>query len=369
MSNATGGQDSGAIPSPNPLPGAPMPSTLTPPATTPAAAGAMPQVALGATGIMVSRLGLGGLFVSNHGGERAKGIATIKRARALGITYIDTAPGYGDSEEVLGAAFAADPDAAPVVLSTKLGGRPTPFNPKDRDGLLRSVETSLKLLGRDRLDMLLIHEPDRPGQYAWWDDVASATGPVRTVLEDLKRQGVVKAIGLAGTTAYEIARLMDTGAFDVVLTAFQFSLLWREAEATVLEVAKRRGMGVIVGSPLQQGALARRYDAEIEHGVPWMSPPRRAQFKALYNVQEECGIPLAELALRFTLSHPAVHTVLMGARSPQEVEINAAAAAKGALPAALLARLDAVAAMVPFRPYGEPFGLPMTWAHNGPGPA
>src|SRR5262249_35494345 len=209
---------------------------------------------------------------------------------------------------------------------TKLGGRPRPFDPKDRAALRRSVEESLRLLGRQRLDLLLIHEPDRPGQYDWWDDWETFQGPVRDLLGNLKADGLVGWTGLGGTTAYELPRIMATGAFDVVLTAFNYSLLWREAEIAVLPEAQRRNMGVIIGSPLQQGALARRYDAEIECGAPWLSPPRREQYRRLYAFVDEAGIPLPDLALRFCLSHPAVSTVLTGARSVAELEASVRAA-------------------------------------------
>jgi aryl-alcohol dehydrogenase-like predicted oxidoreductase len=91
------------------------------------------------------------------------------------------------------------------------------------------------------------------------------------VLEELKQQGLVRFTGLGGTTAYEMARLIRTGKFDVVLTAFNYSLLWREAEREVLPAAIEHDMGIVIGSPLQQGSLARRYDDEVRSGAPWLS--------------------------------------------------------------------------------------------------
>src|SRR5262249_23131568 len=158
-------------------------------------------------------------------------------------------------------------------------------------------------------------------------------------------------------------------SFDVVLTAFNYSLLWREAEIAVLPEAERQRMGVIIGSPLQQGALARRYEAEIDRGAPWLSPPRREQFRRLYAVVDEVGLPLPEIALRFVLSNPLVSTVLSGSRSVAEVEANVRAAEAGPLPEDVLSRLDEIAAMVPFRPFEEPFGLPFGRPYRGPGPA
>src|SRR5439155_18834842 len=96
----------------------------------------------------------------------------------------------------------------------------------------------------------------------------------------------------------------------------------------------------------------------IESGAPWLSPPRREQYRRLYALVDDIGIPLPELALRFVHSNPLVSTVLSGSRSAGEVEQNVRAAEASPLPPEILARLDGIAAMVPFRPFEEPFGLP-----------
>jgi len=324
----------------------------------------MEKAVLGRTGLEVSRLALGGLFISEIGGGFDGAMATVRRALDLGVNYIDTAPAYADGEEVLGRCLEGV--RAPVILSTKLGGRPQPFDPQDADCLMRSVRESLRLLRRDTIDILMIHEPDRPGQYGWWTDRETFDGPVTGVLERLKADGAVRFTGLGGTTAYEMVPIMRTGRFDVVLTAFNYSLLWREARIEVLPVAEELGMGIIVGSPLQQGALARRYDDEVNGGAPWLSRPRREQFKALYSLLDEAGMSIAEMALRFCITNPSVDCVLTGARSTAEVEMNAASVEKGPLPPDLVARIDRIAGMVPFRPFEEPFTLPFGRERRGP---
>ena len=128
-------------------------------------------------------------------------------------------------------------------------------------------------------------------------------------------------------------------------------------------------MGIIVGSPLQQGALARRYDSEVNDGARWLSSPRRAQYRALYAYLDEVGIPLPELGLRMILSNPDVSMVLMGARSVAEVEQNVRAVEAGPLPGEILGRLQEIADTVPFRPFEEPFGLPFNRPYKGPGRA
>ena len=324
----------------------------------------MEKRTLGRTGIEVSVLGMGGLFVSSVGGRRRdEARRAVRRALELGVNYVDTAPSYADSEEVLG--YALDGVSQPYSLSTKLGGRPQPFNPKDKALLRRSVEESLRLLKRDTIDVLMVHEPDRPGQYDWWTDDDNFHGPVCELLEELKTEGIIKFTGLGGTTAYQLPRIMATGNYDVVLTAFNYSLLWREATIAVLPEAKRQNMGVIIGSPLQQGALARRYD-EVETGAWWLSPPRQAQFKALYAFLDEIELSLPEAALRMVVSNPDISTVLTGARSVEEVEQNVRAIEAGPLPQDVLNRLQEIADMVPFRPFEEPFGLPFGRAYRGP---
>lgn len=299
----------------------------------------------------VSELALGGLFVSKFGGNLQQSKDTVKRAVELGVNYIDTAPTYGDSEEVLGQAMEGI--SKPLILSTKLGGRPTPFNPKDKDCLRKSVEMSLKSLKRDKVDILFVHEPERPEMYDWWTDSERFTGPVTEMMEELKQEGVIKFTGLAGTTGYKMAHLIRNGNFDVLLTAFNYCLLYREAEHEILPAAIEKKMGIVIGSPLQQGALAKRWDDKVRNGSPSLSLPRRKQLLALYDFLDEIGMPLPELAIRWVMSNPDISCVLMGSRSPQEVDMNFESVAKGPLPKDIVKKSDAIAAMVPFRPAEE----------------
>jgi aryl-alcohol dehydrogenase-like predicted oxidoreductase len=322
---------------------------------------------LGKTGLRISEVGMGGLFISSVGAVRDEARRAVHRALELGVNYIDTAPGYRDSEEVLG--FALKGVTQPFILSTKLGGRPQPFNAQDKAALRRSVEESLRLIGRDKIDILMIHEPDRPGQYDWFSDWERFHGPVNELLAELKSEGIIRFTGLGGTTVYTLPHVIATGEYDVVLTAFNYSLLWQEATIAVLPEAQKRGMGIVIGSPLQQGALARCYRDVVEKGARWLSPPRQQQYKKLYAFVDELGMPLAELALRWVLSNSNISTTLMGARSVAEVEENVAAAEKGPLPADVMSRVAEIAAMVPFRPFEEPFGLPFARPYRGPGHA
>jgi len=323
---------------------------------------------LGRTGLEISELSLGAAFIAS--GEDGLDGATpiVRRALELGMNLADTSADYGPSEEALGTALHEIGE--PCIVSTKLGPRGPGFDPKDKACLRRIVEQSLELLHRDVIDILMIHEPDRPGQFDWYDDGITFRGPVTELFQELKDEGVIKFTGLGGTTAYALARIMATGEYDVVLTAFNYSLLWREAAIAILPEAKKQNMGVFLASPTQQGWLAVRRDDELENGAPWLSPPRREQIKEVYKFADELGIALPVLCLRWALSIPDVSCVLTGPRSVAQLEQNVTATEEGPLPEDVMKRLDEIAATVPFRPFGEPFGHRFgSETHWGPGPA
>jgi aryl-alcohol dehydrogenase-like predicted oxidoreductase len=285
------------------------------------------------------------------------------------VNYFDTAPGYADSEAVLGRILREVRE--PVVISTKLGGRPTPFDPRDGSGLIRSAEESLRVLGRDAIDVLFVHEPDRPQQYDWWADPDRAAGPVVEALDSLKRRGLVRFTGLAGTTVTELTHLVRAGDFDVVLTAFNYSPLFRESERAVIPAAQQKRMGVVLGSVLHQGAFGRRYDDVVRRQPLWLSDARRDQILAFYTLLEDTGIPIANFCLRFALSTDAPSTVLIGPKTARHVEAAVEAARQGPLSRDVLGRLDRIAAMVPYRPFEEPMILPFDRpsGYTGPGMA
>lgn len=315
----------------------------------------MQKAPLGKTGLKVSRLALGGLFAAHGEDQLDAAAATMRRAYELGINYVDTAPAYGKSEIVLGKIFARC--GRPEILSTKVGQDAPGFEAQNPDVLKSSIESSLKALGTDHLEMVMIHEPDRPGLTDWWTDMRTTEGPVLDVLLDHRRQGIIQSIGLGGTGVTELGHLVRSGKFDVVLTAFNYSVLYREAEEVVIAAAKRLGMGVISGSPLQQGGLATQHLSVYDENVYWLHPKRRQQFKDLYALCDDLKMTVADMAIRFVASNPHVDTVLMGARNVQEVEQNAASIEAGPLPADVLARLDEIAAVLPCRPAGEPWGM------------
>ena len=330
----------------------------------------MQHRALGNTGLTVSPLALGGLFTSDLGGGIDATVSTLEQAFDLGINLIDTAPAYANSEETLGKALAKTSNTPDnLIISTKLGGRPLPFDPQDADGLMHSVEESLRLLGRETIEVLIIHEPDRPQQYNWWTDQQGVDGPVMGVFDKLKAQGKIRHTGLGGTTVNEMTHLVSSGKFDVLLAAFNYSALYREAGLELLPAAKDQNMGVLMGSSLQQGGLAKRYDDALATKPPWMSAARHAQFLALYKLLDETGLTLPEVGTRLAGSHPAASTVLLGTSNPRHLADAVEQVGKGPLPDDVQQRLDEIAAMVPYRPFEEPMVLPMGQDYYGPGMA
>lgn len=315
----------------------------------------METVKLGKTGLDVSKLAMGGLFVAGGEDELDAAVVTMKRAYELGINYVDTAPGYGKSEAALGKIFARS--GRPVILSTKVGADAPTFEAQNPDVIKASIENSLRLLGTDHFEIVMIHEPDRPGLTDWWSDMAKVEGPVLDVLLDYKGQGVIKNLGLGGTGVTEMGHLVKSGKFDVVLTAFNYSILYREAADVIIDEAKKQGMGVIAGSPLQQGGLAKKYHSVFDENVYWLHPKRRRQFQELYALCDDLDMTMADMAIRFVASNPNVDTVLMGAANVQELEQNVASIEAGSLDADVLSKLDEIAAILPCRPADEPWGM------------
>lgn len=316
----------------------------------------MKRKTLGRTDLSVSRIGLGSLYLQNAHATFEDAAATVEFALEKGINYFDTAPAYGNSEEVLGNALRGRDGK--IILSTKIGGRPQPFNPKDKHALIDSVSQSLENLRTDYIDILYIHEPDRVLEYDWWTDTLNYEGPVLDAIDEMKRQGMIRYSGLGGTTARELARVCDSGKFDVVLTAFNFSPLFQEARYEIFPTAKKHNMGVVCGSVMQAGVFSVRHDREVLERAPWLSLPRKNQILELYRLVDEIQMSLPELALRFALSCHDVDCILTGANTPSHLEENLIYAKRGPLEDDILDRVEEIYMMVPFRPALEYFVLP-----------
>lgn len=317
----------------------------------------IPQRRFGRTDLSVTELGLGGFqFTGEFGVPRSEACAILDTAFAAGINFIDTAPmyGYGESEELVGRALARS--RARVIVSTKVGRLDRTIVRHARDaayrdeGLLyRVIEHSLHLLGREYLEVVMIHEPEWP---QWGMNPRTGDAPVMRVLETLKRNGVIGAIGLGGMDCDFMAGVIETGRIDVVLNFMHYDLAVRDARDRLLPAAKRHDVGVILGGPFRQGALAVKQPAVIEEmrrtgGYRYGFNREVVQrIDAIYALSDETGMDLAEMGIRYLLSDPQVSTVIPGPRSVAQLEQNLAAAAQGPLPPEVFERVEQIAQAV-----------------------
>ncbi|KRV47882.1 aldo/keto reductase [Wenjunlia vitaminophila] len=308
---------------------------------TPPAAPATRRAVLGGSGVAVTRLGFGTAAIAGLYSEVAEdeAIATIEAAWDAGIRYFDTAPHYGlgVSERRLGVALRGRPRAE-YTVSTKVGRVLEPIpgaaHGDDRahgfsvpathrrvwdfssDGVRRSLEDSLVRLGLDHVDIALIHDPDEHAEQAF--------GEAYPALERLRDEGVVRAIGAGMNQSAMLTRFVEDTDVDVVLCAGRYTLLEQPALDDLLPAAAARGTSVIIGGIYNSGLLAdpAAPGATYDYGVAPRHLLDRARASA--EVTEAHGVPLRAAALHFPLGHPAVVSVLTGARSVEEVQDTAA---------------------------------------------
>jgi D-threo-aldose 1-dehydrogenase len=287
-------------------------------------------------------------------------VETVRRALALGVRTIDTAPHYGNglSEHRVGAALRGV-DRASFVLSTKVGRllSADPAAPRDQhgyvgvlpfrqrfdyshDGALRSIEDSLQRLGLARIDIALIHDIDafthgadeQPRRFR-----EAMEGAYRA-LARLKAEGTIGAVGLGVNNWGVCLDALKHCDFDGFLLAGRYTLLDQSAFAELLPACERRGVSVILGGPYNSGILARGGVAGATFDYRPAEPAVLERVRGLSEICTAFGVPLQAAALQFPLAHPAIATVLPGARSPAEVEANLRFAAHP-IPAAFWAAL------------------------------
>lgn len=294
----------------------------------------MARRAIGPGGVEVTELsfgaaGLGNLYTPITDEEAA---AAIDAAWEAGIRYFDTAPHYGIglSERRLGEALRARPRGT-YTLSTKAGRlleaveRPTgddlahgfavPATHRriwdfSADGIRRSLEASLTRLGIDRVDIVYLHDPDDHAEQAFREGYPA--------LERLRSEGVVGAIGAGMNQTVMLTRFVRDTDVDAVLCAGRYTLLDQSALTELLPAAHERGRAVVIGGVFNSGLLADpRPGATYDYTTAPQDLVDRA--RRLQTIAKRHGTTLRAAALAFPLAHPAVTTVLVGARSPREV--------------------------------------------------
>jgi aryl-alcohol dehydrogenase-like predicted oxidoreductase len=309
---------------------------------------------LGGTGIKVSPLCLGAMMFGEWGNpDHDESIAIIHRALDAGINFIDTADVYsrGESEEIVGKALKGRRDA--VVLATKVHGtmgRDPNMKGNSRRWIMAEVESSLRRLDTDYIDLYQIHRPDPE------TDIDETLG----ALTDLVRAGKVRAIGSSTFPAHQIVEAQWTaenrGRERFRCEQPPYSILVREIERDVLPACERYGMGVIPWSPLAGGWLTGRYRKGQEiptsrraERIParydMSLPGNQAKLEAaerLAQLAEEAGMSLIDMALRFVLSHRAVTAAIIGPRTMQQLEDQLEVLEETTLPWDLLDRIDEI---------------------------
>jgi aryl-alcohol dehydrogenase-like predicted oxidoreductase len=311
---------------------------------------------LGTTGTKVSPLCLGAMMFGDWGNrDHDESIRIIHRALDAGINFIDTADVYsrGESEEIVGRALAGG-KRDNVVLATKvhgtMGDDPNEFG-NSRRWIVREVESSLRRLKTEWIDLYQIHRPEAD------TDIDETLG----ALSDLIHAGKVRYIG---SSTFPASRIVEAqwvsqrrGRERFVCEQPPYSILVRGVEADVLPTCQRHGMGVIPWSPLASGWLTGRYrlGAEAPESHRAQRLPERfdlslpgnqrklAAADALAKLAEDAGITLIEMALAFVMRHPAVTAPIIGPRTMEQLE-SQLTAAEVTLSDEVLDRIDEIVA-------------------------
>jgi D-threo-aldose 1-dehydrogenase len=304
---------------------------------------------VGSTTLHVPPLGFGAAHLGGmyYRVEEADSVATLQAAWDGGIRYYDVAPFYGRglSEHRLGG-FLLNQPRDQFVLTTKVGRyfrRPADPRNFDRtpwggglnmeivwdytyDGVMRSYEQSLLRLGLDTVDALLIHDPEASlapdGLGPRMEDMVESG--IRA-LEELKRSGQIKAIGMGLNAAASLETFATRVPLDFAIVAMPYTLLDQDALDTGLKRCVENNVSVIVGAPFASGILATGPgpNAHYRYGV---APPEiQEKARRILEVCRAHCVSLPSAALQFPLAHPAVVSVIPGGMRPEEVRQNIAA--------------------------------------------
>lgn len=343
------------------------------------ATSSLPSRRLGRSGLSVPALGFGGAPLGDLYAlldeDEAQG--TVLAALKGGMTLLDTSPlyGHGLSEHRIGAALrrAGRPHC---VISTKIGRVMEPFAPRgdgsgylgglphgarfdySYDGAMRALEQSMLRLGVNRIDIALIHDVDPWAHGEALDQrFREAMRGAYRALDDLRSQGVIKAIGVGVNDAAICARFARAGDFDAMLLAGRYSLLEQPALADFLPLAQAKNIGVMLGGVFNSGILASGVTGGAKYNYRHAPPEVIDKVSRLEALCARHGVRLMAAALHFALAHPAVSCLVLGAVSPREVE-EQIAAFHAVIPAAFWqearqAGLISAAASIPEEPHAN----------------
>jgi D-threo-aldose 1-dehydrogenase len=295
--------------------------------------------ALGRGGLEVGAFSFGGAPLGNMPAPIADADwqGALAAAWDAGVRFFDTAPHYGLglSEERYGVGLAGH-DRDEYIVSTKVGRLLAP-NPGltamddegfavpatlvrvrdySRDGVLRSLESSLERLGLSRIDILLVHDPD--------DYFEAALNGAFPALDDLRRQGVIRSYGAGMNQSAMLSRFVRETDLDVVLLAGRYTLFEQNALDDLLPLCVARDVSVIAGGAFNSGLLATDHPNEsVTYNYAPAPPQVLARARELAGVCARHGVSLPAAAVQFVLAHPSIKTVCLGMRTAAEVQRNA----------------------------------------------
>lgn len=297
-------------------------------------------------------LGFGGAALGNLYAEVSDDAAdaAVAAALAAGIRHFDTAPfyGYGLSERRLGAALG-DND---IAISTKVGRvieTDRDARPSDgfavaagckarfdysRDGILRSVEDSLRRLRRDRVSILYLHDVGRLTHGVRHEAMlAQALEEALPTMADLRATGVCDAIGIGVNEEAVCLDILPRADLDLILLAGRYTLLEQTTLDGVMRQEVRRGVGIVAGGPFNSGLLAPADRPGGSYDYAPAGDVVRGRAEAIYALCRELQVDPGAAAVQFPLAHPAVVSVIAGMRSAGEVAC-AVARSNAAIPPA-----------------------------------
>lgn len=257
-------------------------------------------------------------------------IAAIRSSLESGCNWIDTAAvyGLGHSEEVVGAAIKGYPREE-VLVATKCGRVPdetgTPHGDLRPDSLRQQLEDSLRRMKLDYVDLYQIHWPDSetgtPIEESW------------SALAALQQEGKIRFLGVSNFDIALMERCEPIQHIDSLQPPY--SLLRREVEVDLLPWCQQNGTGVIVYSPMQAGLLSGTFDLsrvaedDWRRRSPYFQEPQLSRnlqiVERLRPIAARNNKTVGQLAIAWTLANPAVTSAIVGARRPEQVEVNVGA--------------------------------------------
>jgi D-threo-aldose 1-dehydrogenase len=247
---------------------------------------------------------------------------TLRAVFRSPLNFLDTAASYGNGEserrigEVL-EEIRGLPEGC--VLATKADWDPRTGDFSGQQ-MRRSVERSLRLLRLDRLQLVHLHDPENlnePGREPF-EYMMAPGGPAEALVE-LKEEGIIEHLGIAGGPVALMIRFVETGLFEAVITHNRYTLVNRSAES-LLDVAAQRGVAVLNAAPYGSGILAKGPDAYARYEYREAPPEMVERVRAMEMACREFGVPLAAAALQFSLRDPRVVSTIVGISRPERVE-------------------------------------------------